>query len=343
MMNRSTKTGSVAQKVPRLARKPCYREHATFQEHGLQATRGTLPRKHYPLFTRNFELRVRHPAPALTRAFTLIELLLVMAIVGLLFALLIPAILSALGAADSFRCQSRLHQISLAYQQYTGDSGGLWPPIMTTTEAPADLLRRIEADTGLKRAPARPDVDWGQPGPHWSIVLWPYLGSFDLVTCPADPKSGRRGKDVVAAGAEHQAALLGAPPESYALNVILFRTQDDWRQRAGCTWGLHGDADYNGLTRTTTLAEQRQMFPALPRRILFFCGASGQTIGSQFNVPWRTSGLVERWAWHWRRASAPFVDEPGCGSNYLFADGRVEYRETMPDLVEWGYDLGRTP
>jgi prepilin-type N-terminal cleavage/methylation domain-containing protein/prepilin-type processing-associated H-X9-DG protein len=280
------------------------------------------------------------PPPCPARAFTLIELLIVLAIIGLLVALLIPAVLSALGAAASVRCQGRLNQIGVAYQQYMHDSGGLWPPIITAADPPARLYRQIEDDTGLRKAPARPADDWGQPGQHWSIVLWPYLGSLDMYTCPSDPKAGRRDRSVVAPGNEHAAALLDAPPESYALNVILFRTQDDWRRQAGCTWGLHGDADYNGLAKCTTLADQRQMFPSLQRMVLFFCGASGQTVGSQFNVPFRTAGLAERWSWHWRRASAPFVDEPGCGSNYLFVDGRVEYREATPDLAEWGYDLG---
>ena len=286
--------------------------------------------------------RPAHPWPP-AAGFTLLELLLVLVIVVVLIALLVPALTSALGAADSFRCQSRLHQIGLAYHEYVRDSGGVWPPIMTTDAPPADLYSRIEAEAGLRMAPPRPAADWGQPGRHWSIVMWPYLGSIELCTCPADPKAGRRGRDVIAPGAEHAVALLDAPPESYALNVVLFRTQDDWRRMAGCTWGLHGDADYNGLAKYTTLSEQRLMFPGLERMILFFCGASGQTVGSQFNVPFRTSGLAERWAWHWRRASAPFVDEPGCGSNYLFVDGHVEYRETLPPLAEWGYDLGADP
>jgi prepilin-type processing-associated H-X9-DG protein/prepilin-type N-terminal cleavage/methylation domain-containing protein len=278
-------------------------------------------------------------------AFTLIELMMTLAILCLIIALLVPVCLTALGAARSIQCQSRLHQIGLAYEQYLRDSGGLWPPIMTTTEPPAGLCKQIEDDTHMsptpvRQAPARPAADWGQPGPHWSIVLWPYHQWLGLYTCPADPKAGCLGLNVVAPGAEHQSGLLNAPPESYALNVILFRTQDDWRLKAGCTWGLHGDADYNGLAKYTTLSDQRRMFPGLQRMVLFFCGASGQTVGSQFNVPWRTSGLVDRWSWHWHRASAPFAEESGCGSNYLFVDGHVEYRETLPSLAEWGYDLG---
>jgi len=250
-------------------------------------------------------------------AVTLVELLAVIAIVLVLMALLVPLLWAVVGAVNSVRCGNRLRQIGIAYHRYMDESGGLWPPILSREPPPVGLFKRIEAETGLAMAPARPAANWGQPGPHWSIVLWPYLGSLEVYTCPSDPKAGLRGRDVLAPGCEHSVALLDAPPESYALNVILFRTADDLRRQAGCTWGT------------------------LDRRILFFCGASGQTVGSQFNIPFRTGGLVERWEWHPRRASQAFADELGCGSNYLFHGGNVEYRDELPGLWEWGYELGR--
>ncbi len=270
---------------------------------------------------------------------TLLELLIVIAIVSVLAALLMPAVSGAIGAARSLRCRNRLRSIWTAYREYVSDSGGVWPPILTH-QRPTALLERMRNEAALEPAPARPAADWGQPGPHWSVVLWPYLRSLEVYTCPADPNRDLRGTAVTGGGG-HGAAFLNAPPESYALNVILFRTADDLRRKAGCTWGTRGDApDFSGLQSCTTEAEQRRRFPQWPRVILFFCGASGQTVGSQFNVPFRESGMVERWEWHPRRASKPFADEPGTGSNYLFADGRVEWRDRLPSLAEWGYEIG---
>jgi len=285
---------------------------------------------------------VTRPAAARPRGFTIIELMVVAAGLAILIALLIPSLLAALGEANSLRCRNRLNQIGLAYGRYVADSGGLWPPILTD-DVPRKLLRQMEAETGLAMAPPRPAARWGRPGPHWSVVLWPYLRALDVYTCPGDPRAGLRGEAAIGPDQEHAVAFLDAPPESYALNVILFRTGDDLRRQAGCLWGTRGDVDYGGFQNCTTMAEQRALFASLGGRILFFCGASGQTVGSQFNIPLRTGGPVERWAWHPRRASAPFVDEPGCGSNYLFADGHVEYREELPGLWEWGYDLGPAP
>jgi type II secretory pathway pseudopilin PulG len=280
------------------------------------------------------------PASRGRPALTLVELVIVLVIIALLAGLLLPSLAGALGAVNSMRCRNRLRTIGMAYHQYVADSGGLWPPILTSA-APTALLERIEAETGLAAAPPRPAGRWGQPGPHWSVVLWPYVGSLEVYTCPADPKAGRRGADVLDPSRMHSVALLDAPPESYALNVILFRTAEAMRAQAGCRWADQAGADYNGLQSFTTQAEQRRQFPNLPQRILFFCGASGQTVGSQYNIPFRTSGLVERWEWHPRRASQAFADEPDCGSNYLFFDSHIEYRDALPGLWEWGYELGR--
>ena len=288
------------------------------------------------------------PTPAPCRrsvpGMTLIEMLVVLGILAVLAALLYPALWKAIEAANSARCQNQLRQIGIAYRDYVQGSGGLWPPIFSLDPPPADLFKAIEAETGLVMAPARPAANWGQPGPHWSIVLWPYLDSLELYTCQSDPKAGQRGSEVVPAGREHTVALLDAPPESYALNVILFLTADDFRRQAGCTWGTKGEVDFNGLASYTTESEQRRLFPGLANRILFFCGASGQTVGSQFNVPFRSRpGLsgAERWEWHYGRASAAFADEPGCGSNYLYWGGQVEYHDQLPDLWAWGYELTR--
>jgi len=272
------------------------------------------------------------------RAFTLVELLLALAVVGVLLALLVPGLGLALDAVDALRCGNQLRQIGTAYQAYLGDSGGVWPP-MLASERPEAVLRDIREATGLAAAPARPAEGWGQPGPHWSLVLWPYLGELSLFTCPADPKAGLRGPEVYAPGREHSIALVGAPPESYALNVVLFRTADDLRRQVKCEWGIEGDVDFNGLHHYTTVAEQRRLFPGLGRRILMVCGTSGLTVGSQYNMAFRTEGPVERWEWHMGRASEAFADEPGCGSNYLYVDGRVEYHDALPDLRAWGYRL----
>ena len=60
-------------------------------------------------------------------AFTHIELLVVMGIIGVLAAIILPALHSARERARTANCQSNLHQMGVALQQYTTDFDGLLP------------------------------------------------------------------------------------------------------------------------------------------------------------------------------------------------------------------------
>jgi len=60
-------------------------------------------------------------------AFTLIELLTVIAIILVLSGLLFPAVQGAMESAHSATCLSNLRQVGLAMQLYAGDNGGSTP------------------------------------------------------------------------------------------------------------------------------------------------------------------------------------------------------------------------
>jgi len=93
-------------------------------------------------------------------AFTLVELLVVVAIIGVLIALLLPAVQAARAAARRAHCASNIRQIGLAIHQYADVHGGRFPYVWHE----------------------RDDI-----ATTWIYALAPHLESVDEIRlCPAD-------------------------------------------------------------------------------------------------------------------------------------------------------------
>ena len=110
--------------------------------------------------------------------FTLLELLLVIAIIALLAALLMPALSSAQAKGQRAACLNNLKQAALSFQMYSADNDGKL--------AQNYPLREFETNCWVLG-------DMKVPGDSTNLTLirqgkfFPYASQVALYRCPADP------------------------------------------------------------------------------------------------------------------------------------------------------------
>ncbi len=110
---------------------------------------------------RPWSRRVRRPRSG----FTWVELIVCIAIIGLLVALLLPAVRTAKPAARRAQCQSNLRNVGNAIHAYASAKRGVLPPLTGGCEIadPGDQVKR----TGVREAP-------------WTVAIMPYMESSSL-------------------------------------------------------------------------------------------------------------------------------------------------------------------
>ncbi|MGO8679251.1 MAG: prepilin-type N-terminal cleavage/methylation domain-containing protein [Limisphaerales bacterium] len=120
-------------------------------------------------------------------AFTLLELLVVIAVIGILAALLLPALSKAKAKATGASCRNNLKQLQTCWQLYVDDNNGLVPPNRSVL---TNGIWRSTPDSWIGSSSAPYDQTF-LPIQQGLLFKYDYNRSLPVYHCPDDKSTVR--------------------------------------------------------------------------------------------------------------------------------------------------------
>ncbi|MFV1966719.1 MAG: DUF1559 domain-containing protein [Pirellulaceae bacterium] len=214
------------------------------------------------------------------RGFTLIELLTVVAIIGILTALMLPAVQQARESVRRISCRSGIKQLAMALHSYA-DSHGQIPPAAVFS-GPSSRGGRTQSAWGYRRTVYHGrDTGWGAT---WVTMLLPFMEQSPVADqynpsiasatsanwpsvssplaafhCPSQPRTTVSGSDNLGSqpAAPYAKITYGLNGGADAVNDL--RDYADARERGVCntamTWGASFREIRDGTSSTILLGE----------------------------------------------------------------------------------------
>jgi len=239
----------------------------------------------------DFKSEIQYTKCEIASAFTLIELLIVLAIIALLAGLLVPALSRAKSTTKSVACLNNLKQLHLGYLMYAHDQSDALPP---NNSRDVDFAPRNQRGSWII-GNAKLDVG---PSNIQQGVVFPHVGAAGVYRCPAD-------KSVVKSSIGTTRNFPIPRNRSYSLECTLFSSID----AKGLYW--NHDTVPENLSKLSELVR-----PSPSEAFAFLDEHEGSIDDGIISVDVPASAL------EWRELPA---DRHQQGCNLSFLDGHAEH------------------
>jgi prepilin-type processing-associated H-X9-DG protein/prepilin-type N-terminal cleavage/methylation domain-containing protein len=241
-------------------------------------------------------------------AFTLTELLVVVAIMGLLASLLLPALGRTKSTAQSAGCSSNLKQLQLAWLSYVQDNNDTFPPNISRKIGFDQVNVAVEGRVPWVLGNAKLDTNTSNLE---AGTIFPYAGSAAIYRCPPDR----------------------SPVNDYpslrrtrSYSILNFYSQDT-RSDTALDGGNDSKDNLTKLSQLLNPGPSASFVIIDEHQISIDDGIFGMQ-------PYRQ---LDRWAW-----GAFPGDRHNNGVNLSFADGHAEYHRWRAHRIITSYPGGKT-
>ena len=239
--------------------------------------------------------------------FTLTELLVILAVIGVMSMLLLPAFAAPRSSNQAVQCMHNKRQLMRATQMYAANNGDLLPP------------NPDDANSSLGHYWVPGNATGSGAGGNWTsaaflnderrFLLLPYVKTISVLKCPADHRFGKF-QDGTTGPSLRTVSMNGTVGTACASweNGGGHRGRPELETRASYLTGTPNDPQYNRYNKLSAIAQPR------PARLWVFLDESPLILNDgAFGVSMRD--LV------WYDVPGAYHNRAGC---FSFADGHVE-------------------
>jgi prepilin-type N-terminal cleavage/methylation domain-containing protein/prepilin-type processing-associated H-X9-DG protein len=230
-------------------------------------------------------------------AFTLVELLVVMGLIGTLMSLLLPAVGKARAAGRATACLSNLRQMGLAWSMYTSENKGRLLPYVWNT-------------------PGTPDVSWNG---YWPGMLDAYAVRGEGLLCPTaqEPTNVAAGRGYGNANHAWSGRPL-TPGNGLKISNVLYREGSFGMNRYTNAGGFTADGRAMRITDLHGLSEVPLFMDCAYADVM---PENGLEVAPVESPPDLRGSVTATSPQHWRVLLA----RHGRGINACMADGSARY------------------